>query len=413
MKISHLRKVILLFVPLCILFSVSASAITINSAANSVESYTDSYGLNITAECAIVMEAKSGQVLYERNAEQQHLIASTTKIMTAMVVLEKAKSLDDTVVIKQEWADVEGSSMYLRAGESVSIRALLYGLMLNSGNDAATALANAVGGDEATFVAWMNEYAERYGMANTHFANPHGLDAEDHYSTAHDMARLMAYAMENAAFREIASTRYINIDGYELYFHNKLLNRYEYCVAGKTGYTIAAGRTLVTASEKDGQILIAVTLNDPDDWNDQIAMYDYGFSRCKSITICSAGQHGPGYTLPGTVITTPTYYLNTVSCVLVDGATVEQTVYMPEQALLNVPKGFTIGRVEFSINGTVVGTAFFVTGDAVNCEGEATDTWKSDFKNTYLLAGLYPDAQPNGTYRMEGLLSTALRRSWE
>ena len=209
---------------------------TSQESVETAETYVDPYGLNISAECAILLDASSGRVLYEKNAEQRHLIASTTKIMTALVVLERAENLDATVTIPEDWMGVEGSSMYLEAGDVVSIRGLLYGLILNSGNDAATVLATTLAGDEATFVEWMNEYAARFGMNDTHFSNPHGLDAEDHYSTAHDMARLMVEAMKNEEFREITHTRYISIDGFELYFHNKLLNMYEYCISGKTGY---------------------------------------------------------------------------------------------------------------------------------------------------------------------------------
>lgn len=213
-----------------------------------VNTAADPYGLNISAQSAILVDASTGRVLYEKNAEEQRLVASTTKIMTALVVIEQAEDLDATVTVKPEWANVEGSSMYLQEGDVVSLRGLLYGLMLNSGNDAATALACSVGGDEASFVELMNEYAARFGMENTHFSNPHGLDAEDHYSTAHDMARLMIEAMKNPIFREISGKRYVSIDGYELFYHNKLLSKYEYCVSGKTGYTVAAGRTLVTAA---------------------------------------------------------------------------------------------------------------------------------------------------------------------
>jgi serine-type D-Ala-D-Ala carboxypeptidase (penicillin-binding protein 5/6) len=418
--IHQLRKALVMLLVACLALSVSALAAPEDEAAETAEAtgeenaetYVDPYGLNISAECAILVDASTGQVIYERNAEKQHLIASTTKIMTALVVLEKAENLDETVIVQQEWADVEGSSMYLRVGEPVSIRGLLYGLMMNSGNDAATALACAVAGDEATFVEWMNKYAAKFGMNDTHFANPHGLDAEDHYSTAHDMARLMIHAMENADFREITHTRYINIDGYELYFHNKLLDRYEYCIGGKTGYTYAAGRTLVTASEKDGHLLIAVTLNAPDDWNDQIAMYDYGFAHCNSVALCTAGERGPGLNLRGLMVSVPTYYLSSLSCVTMDGAQVQKTVYLPDSLVTDVPKGCVIGRVEFIVDGVLVGTGLLVTGDAINCEGETTQTWKNDFKNTCLLAGLYPDAQPNGTYRIDGLLSTALSPSW-
>lgn len=378
-----------------------------------VETYVDPYGLNISAECAILVDASSGRVLYEKNAEQHHLIASITKIMTALVVLEKAEDLDATVTIPEDWMGVEGSSMYLEAGDVVSIRGLLYGLILNSGNDAATVLATTLAGDEATFVGWMNEYAAKFGMNDTHFANPHGLDAEDHYSTAHDMARLMVEAMKNDTFREISHTRHVVIDGFEMYFHNKLLDRYEYCISGKTGYTQAAGRTLVTASEKDGQLLVAVTLNAPDDWNDQIAMYEYGFNNYPTTCICTEGSCFTTVPLADTGIAVPVYCMDSLSYLIKEGESVDRTVYLPEKFTHSVGKGMVVGRVEYSVAGEPAGTTYLITGAYGDAEGkEVSSCWKNGFKNSCLLAGLYPDGQPNGTYRMDGLLSTAFWHNW-
>lgn len=374
---------------------------------------TDPYGLNLSAECAILVDASSGRVLYEKNAEQEHLIASITKIMTAVVALEKAEDLDATVTIPDDWMGVEGSSMYLQAGDVVSIRGLLYGLLLNSGNDAATVLATTLAGDEATFVEWMNEYAARFGMEHTHFANPHGLDAEDHYSTAHDMARLMVEAMKNDTFREITHTRYIAIDGFELYYHNKLLNLYEYCISGKTGYTQAAGRTLVTASEKDGQLLVAVTLNAPDDWNDHIALYEYGFNNFPSTTLSSRGSCYTALPLSGAGISVPVYCMDSLSYVVMEGETLDRTVYLPEAFTQPVSCGAIVGKVVYTVDGREAGTTYLISGDysAVLSEEEAGQ-WRNECKNTCLLAGLYPDGQPNGTYRTEGLLSTAIWHNW-
>lgn len=374
---------------------------------------TDEYGLSLSAECAILIDGDTGRVLYERNAEQQHLIASTTKIMTAMVALQHTDDLDAMYTIQPEWTGIEGSSMYLVPEESVSMRALLYGLMLASGNDAATAIANIVGGDEATFVDWMNEEAAALGMDNTHFANPHGLDAEDHYSTAHDMARLMAEAMKNSDFREITHTRYVEIDGHEIYFHNKLLNMYEYCISGKTGYTMAAGRTLVTASEKDGMLLICVTLNAWDDWNDQIKIYDFGFQRYTRSDYSEAGEYFDELRLAGTYQKVPIYYAGACTCLHRLDDNVVRTVYLPDELTAAVEKGAVVGEVVYSVEGNTIAISYLVAGAYANTEtGEVSDEWKSEFKNSYLLGGLYPDAQPNGTYRMEGLLSTAASRSW-
>lgn len=374
---------------------------------------TDDYGLTLSAECAILIDGETGRVLYERNAEQQHLIASITKIMTAMVALEHTDDLDAMHTIQTEWTGIEGSSMYLVPEESVSMRALLYGLLLASGNDAATAIANIVAGDEATFVEWMNEEAQALGMENTHFANPHGLDADDHYSTAHDMARLMAEAMKNSDFREITHTRYVEIDGHEIYFHNKLLNMYEYCISGKTGYTMAAGRTLVTASEKDGLLLICVTLNARDDWNDQIKIYDFGFQRYTRSDYNEAGEYFDELRLAGSYQEVPVYHAGACTCMHRLDDNVVRTVYLPDELTGTVEKGSVLGEVVYSVEGNTIAISYLVAGAYANTEtGEVSDEWKSEFKNSYQLGGLYPDAQPNGTYRMEGLLSTAASHNW-
>lgn len=202
------------------------------------------------------------------------LIASTTKIMTALVVLEQA-SLDDTITVTQAHM-AEGSSMYLKPGETVRVEELLYGLLLCSGNDAALALTECAGG-AAPFVALMNEKAAALGMAHTSFANPNGLDAEGHYSTARDMAALAAAAMDDPTFRRLCSSRRVTIGQRTMENHNRLLRQVEGCVGLKTGYTQAAGRTLVSCAERNGCRLIVVTLRDGDDWADHAALYEYGF----------------------------------------------------------------------------------------------------------------------------------------
>lgn len=230
--------------------------------------------LEVSATAAVLMDADMGQVLYEKNGDRQMLIASTTKIMTALVVLEHAAPDDVITVTPNHMA--EGSSMYLRAGETVRVEELLYGLLLCSGNDAALALTECAGG-LTPFVALMNEKAAALGMAHTSFANPNGLDADGHYSTARDMAVLAATAVENPTFRRICSSRSVTIGQRTMENHNRLLRQVEGCVGLKTGYTQAAGRTLVSCTERDGCRLVAVTLQDGNDWADHAALYDYGF----------------------------------------------------------------------------------------------------------------------------------------
>ena len=230
--------------------------------------------LEVSATAAVLMDADMGQVLYEKNGDRQMLIASTTKIMTALVVLEHAAP-DDVITVTPDHM-AEGSSMYLRAGETVRVEELLYGLLLCSGNDAALALTECAGG-LTPFVALMNEKAAALGMAHTSFANPNGLDADGHYSTARDMAVLAAAAVENPTFRRICSSRSVTIGQRTMENHNRLLRQVEGCVGLKTGYTQAAGRTLVSCTERDGCRLVAVTLQDGNDWADHATLYDYGF----------------------------------------------------------------------------------------------------------------------------------------
>jgi D-alanyl-D-alanine carboxypeptidase len=223
-----------------------------------------------------LLNADTGEVLYEKNGSQQMLIASTTKIMTALVALERG-SLQDTVVVKEEHM-TEGSSMYLAPGEEVTVEELLYGLLLCSGNDAALVLADACCGSVDAFVEEMNRKAQELGLVGTSFANPNGLDHEKHYSTAEDMAKLAAYAVNNPVFVRFCSTIQVSIGGRTMSNHNRLLREVDECIGLKTGYTKAAGRTLVSCVRRNGCTLVAVTLQDGDDWADHKALYEFGFN---------------------------------------------------------------------------------------------------------------------------------------
>ena len=231
--------------------------------------------VQLSAAAAILMDADSGEILFEKDAGRCMRIASTTKIMTALVALERAK-LTDTITVTASHM-VEGSSMYLKPGETVRVEELLYGLMLCSGNDAALALADCCGGLDA-FVQAMNEKAAALGMKDTSFANPNGLDDENHYSTAQDMAVLAAYAAEDPTFRRICSTKTATVGGRSMTNHNKLLRQIEGCIGMKTGYTKAAGRTLVSCAERQGRRLVAVTLCDGNDWVEHKTLYEMGFA---------------------------------------------------------------------------------------------------------------------------------------
>lgn len=243
----------------------------------------------ISADSAILVDAQTGRVLYEKNADRQSLIASTTKIMTALVVCEQCNVLD-RVRIPKEAVGIEGSSIYLKEGEILTVQELLYGLMLHSGNDAAVALAIYCGGTVEGFAELMNDKARRLGMKNSHFANPNGLDAPGHYSTAEDMAILSAYAMENPIFAKTVSARTVNITGRSLKNHNRLLWMVDGADGVKTGYTKAAGRILVSSATRQGRRLIAVTMNDPSDWQDHKTLLEKGFSGYQVRRIVSEGD---------------------------------------------------------------------------------------------------------------------------
>lgn len=236
----------------------------------------------------ILIESDTRQIIKKENENSRLPIASTTKIMTAITAIENA-DLDDIFTVSEKAQNQEGSSIYLRMGDKISVKDLLYGLMLNSGNDAATVLAEGVSGSVEAFSQLMNEKAKEIGCKNTNFKNPSGLNEEGHYSSAYDMALIMAYAMENKQFREITGRKRYNIDNGEsityLKNHNKLLWQYEYCTGGKTGYTKLSGRCLVTTSEKDGVRLIAVTLNNPDDWKIHKELFEYGFGVIKDTEV--------------------------------------------------------------------------------------------------------------------------------
>lgn len=233
---------------------------------------------DITSHSTILICADTGDVLYEDNADERMLIASLTKMMTAILAIENCDG-DELVAIRPDWCYIEGSSMYLKAGKLYTVEELLYGMMLTSGNDAATALACHCSGSVEEFADLMNAKAKELGMTDSSFKNPHGLNDDEHYSTARDMARLACYCMENDTFREIVGTKSHVIDEITYVNHNKLLWNYEGCVGVKTGYTMAAGRTLVSCAERNGMRLICVTLGAPDDWNDHMKLYDEAFGK--------------------------------------------------------------------------------------------------------------------------------------
>jgi serine-type D-Ala-D-Ala carboxypeptidase (penicillin-binding protein 5/6) len=250
----------------------------------------------VSARSAVLMEQQSGRILYEKEAREVRRIASITKIMTAILAIESGK-LNDLVKVTENAVRAEGSSIYLKPGETIKLEDLVYGMMLRSGNDSAVAIAEHVGGSLEGFVYLMNQKASEIGMDQTHFANPHGLDDhEDHYSTAYDMALLTRYAMSNDTYKLISGTKVHRApnptENWDRVWKNKnrlLTELYDYTTGGKTGYTKRAKRTLVTTATKGDLNLIAVTLNGPDDWNDHINMYENGFYNFELVKVLKKG----------------------------------------------------------------------------------------------------------------------------
>ena len=319
----------------------------------------------VSAASALLLDCASGRVLYEKNADSPSLIASTTKMMTALLVLEQCNPAS-RVQIPAEAAGVEGSSMYLKAGEVVTVQDLLYGLMLQSGNDAAVALAIYCAGDVGAFVAQMNEKARALGLHSTTFANPNGLDDDNNRSTARDLAALAAACLQNEDFVRLVSTKNAAAAGRSLTNHNKLLWRYEGCIGVKTGYTKAAGRILVSAARRDGRTLVAVTLGAPDDWNDHTKMLDHGFGAFRQCTLVTKGAVLGSVRVLGQdgVYAVPVLAARDVSCALLPGEASGLRLTLPGLWSGPAEPGAPAGEASCWVAGECVGKTPLVFGPA-------------------------------------------------
>ena len=344
------RRILTVFLTIWVLFSIYPCQVK---------------AVGTSAAAAILVDADSGRVLYEQNADARMLIASTTKIMTALVAIREG-NLSDVVTVKREATLTEGSSMYLKEGEKLTLETLLYGLMLCSGNDAAVVIADHVGGGQADFAQLMNKTARELGMEATSFANPNGLDAEDHYSTARDMAKLACAAVRNETLLRIASTQSVTIGGRTMTNHNTLLRYVDGCLGLKTGYTRAAGRTLVSCAERNGQRLVAVTLQDGNDWADHEALYDYGFSAYPAHRAAVLGQmlcQAP--VKNGLRTSVPLVAAESFSWPLAEGETLDMTVELDAPLTAPVAAGRRAGEAVFALSGREVGRIELLCGEAV------------------------------------------------
>lgn len=312
--------------------------------------------LETSAASAVVMDAGSGRVIYSHNANEERSIASITKLMTALVAVEHTDDLDETVTVSPLAAGTEGSSMYLAANEQLPLRHLLYGLLLRSGNDAAVAIAIHCAGDVETFAGWMNDKAAELGLQHSHFANPNGLEAEGHYSSAYDMALIAKAVLEQPTLAEIVATKSITLGERYMENHNKLLSRYEGCIGLKTGYTKAAGRTLVSAAQRMGTTFIAVTLCDPNDWDDHVALLDDAFSKYHSHLLARSGKALATVAVEGSLAhSVSVVTASEVRYPLSDGETPSVRIRLPARLKAPVRQGEVVGALVYFLNGEEIG----------------------------------------------------------
>lgn len=350
-------------------------------------------GPEVSAQSAVVLTADTGAVLFEKDGHTPRPVASTTKIMTALLALEAAQERGDPLVdITQEMVAVEGSSMGLQAGDSISLTGLAAGMLLASGNDAANAAALYLEGSLESFAARMNQRAAALGMEDTHFVTPSGLDGEDaqglgHLSTAYDMALLARAALEDQAFRQLCSSPSLAVEFAEpvkrvaYTNHNKLLAQYQGCVGVKTGFTKEAGRCLVSAAERDGALLIAVTLNAPNDWQDHTALLDYGFSQVEPYQLAGGDVRltVPVVGSPVEVVSLRGSNGGEVTLPLGQGAQVERVVHAPKFLYAPVEAGEQVGEICWYLEGQLLGSAPLTAAGAAPLQEKAPSLWERLF----------------------------------
>lgn len=346
-------------------------------------SYAD---VGTSAASAVVIDAASNRVLYEKDAYTRRGMASTTKIMTAIIAIENL-DMKDIVTVSPFASATEGSSVWLAPGEHMSAEDLLYALMLASGNDAAAALAEHTAGSVGAFTLLMNKKAKEIGAFNTSFTNPHGLPEENHYTTAYDLALIASHAMKNPLFREIVSTesKVISWEGSEwdrkVSNHNKLLKMYDGCIGIKTGFTKKDGRCLVSCAEKNGITLITVTLSDPDDWNDHMALMDYFFDRYIPYTVCEKGESAGTYKTEGCdKEKVALYYEEGFTTAILP----EEEGKLSQKAVFNVSypikKGQRLGRLDIYYDSALIGSVGIISSEEASLKQTLITTMQNLFR---------------------------------
>ncbi len=329
----------------------------------------------ISAKSAVVISADTGEIVFEKNPYQKLPMASTTKIMTSILALEYGAS-EYYFAVTDEMVSVEGSSIGLLPDDMISLKTLVKGMLLESGNDAANSVAHIVGGTIPDFVALMNYKAKEIGMNSTSFETPSGLDGENHYSTAYDMAILGAYAIKNPVFRQICSSKeqvvYYGNEPYRRVFtnNNKLLSNFDGTFGIKTGFTKKSGRCLVSAVERDNKTLVAVTLNAPDDWNDHIKMYDYSFNNVYSVGL-SSDLSDLSVKVVGGVKDKVNLYISTKPTITTANKDIiyERKILIKQFEYAPVNKGDILGFVEFyDENGKLIASTDICADSSVDIE---------------------------------------------
>lgn len=326
----------------------------------------------VTAWGYCMIDGHTGRVLYEKNADIPHEIASITKILTAICALEHSEP-SEIVTVSQNASGTEGSSCWLEVGEQLTMEEMLYGLLLASGNDAAVAIAEHISGNMSDFVLLMNETAQRLGAHQSQFKNPHGLDEEGHYSSCFDMAIITKYAMTFPLFRTIVATQRKNIPWQDkqwdrtLNNHNKFLSMYPNVIGVKTGYTDKAGRTLVTAVEKDDIFLILVTIAAPDDWNDHKKLYDLAFSEY-SMQPVPVNQKGTVPVVFGKEKICSYSVEESFKALLKEGEAKNQFSFqanLPDKIHAPIQKGEVIGRMDVFCKGELIDSLSVIADQSV------------------------------------------------
>jgi D-alanyl-D-alanine carboxypeptidase (penicillin-binding protein 5/6) len=352
------------------------------------DTYSGAEPPKISAGAAVVLDTVSGRILYEKNAHSRRAMASTTKIMTAIVAIENG-NLDDRVTVSRRAASIGGSVINLKTGEELTLRELLYGMLVKSGNDAAIAVAEHVGGTVENFVEMMNKKAKELGLKDTAFKNPHGLDATGHYSTAYELAKLTQYALKNPVFSEMAGTQSIHITNRDLYTTNEMLSVYPGADGVKTGYTGKAGRCLVTSATKDGWRIISVVLNCPSRSaraQSSKDILDYAFSNYKTYNLAQAGEEERSINVHrGKKNKVPAVIMKDIKIplTLAEKEKLKKTIYYKRTVNAPVYKDIEVGEIRFTIDGKLIAKTGLKTGDEVPAKkyndylGEVLNAWYS------------------------------------